>query len=449
MLRTDAWGRCAVPETRRLASQPRILVVASDDVRAAELCEGLDELGWRTVTARDSESARAALNDLPLEAAIIDGASPVVDVATLKAAARPRSLPVLWFGPGGEAADLAMTRPPHPAQAVLRIEQLVRGAIAEEEFDLRRQSLADLGLDLPKVQADGAPLRVLVAGQPDRRFLGLSNALAEAGVETVAAPTPYTAFDYLHESAFDAAVLWGGEDHAPALSIASGMKRNTRLYHIPLMLYLRGSGDISLTDVFNRGFSDVAAADTDETETARRIIALGRTYRRHLEIRRALDAGRESGAMEATTGLFGRDLFAAHLKRIAEGAKDRRRPLSVCVLRVAESNAVAAARQGGWLDRALPQIGAMVSRLVRVEDTPARLASEVFALALPATRGPAARLAAERIAAVIACTAFDAGPDKPPFVVEFQVGVAEVSEGQTPAAALERASQNLQEASRA
>ncbi|MBN8528298.1 MAG: GGDEF domain-containing protein, partial [Caulobacterales bacterium] len=68
---------------------------------------------------------------------------------------------------------------------------------------------------------------------------------------------------------------------------------------------------------------------------------------------------------------------------------------------------------------------------------------EVFALALPATPGPAARLAAERIAAVIGCTAFDAGPDRSPFVVEFDVGVAELGTEESPAALLERASTDL------
>ena len=52
----------------------------------------------------------------------------------------------------------------------------------------------------------------------------------ELGAEVVAAPTPYTAFDYLHERAFDGAVLWGDRSHAPALAIAAGMRRNTRLY---------------------------------------------------------------------------------------------------------------------------------------------------------------------------------------------------------------------------
>ena len=147
--------------------------------------------------------------------------------------------------------------------------------------------------------------------------------------------------------------------------------------------------------------------------------------------------------MDATTGLFTPELFAAHLARVADASRARRRPLSVCVLRVRENEAVTWARQGGWLDRALPQIGAMVSRLVRVEDTPARLANEVFALALPATRGEAARLAAERIAAVIGCTAFDAGPDRSPFVAEFDVGAAEMRPGESAGALLERASADL------
>ncbi len=401
------------------------------------------------MTARTVVAACAALADLRPEAAIIDAAHPdfVGLAATLQNAAGARRLPVIALGPeahtDGSGVDLAMSIPPHPAQAALRLEQLVRAAIAEEEFRLRQATFAAHGASLSAVDLDPAPLRILVAGAADHRFIALSNAMAAAGAEIVAAPTPYTAFDYLHESAFDAAVLWGAPDHAPALSIAAGMKRNTRLYHIPLALYLRAAGEINLGELYNRGFADVAAADTPEPETAERVLALARTHRRHQAVRKALEAARGSGLMDGATGLFTRELFAAHLARLAEGARSRRRPLSVCVLRVAENDALASARAGGWLDRAMPQIGAMVSRLVRVEDTAARLAPEVFALALPATPGPAARLAAERIVAVIGCTAFDAGPDRSPFVVEFDLGSAEVQPGESPASVLERASADL------
>ena len=56
-------------------------------------------------------------------------------------------------------------------------------------------------------------------------------------------------------------------------------------------------------------------------------------------------------------GLFTRDLFAAHLVRLAAASRVRNRPMSVAVLRVADRPEVIAARASGWLDRAIPQIG--------------------------------------------------------------------------------------------
>lgn len=439
-----------------MGSNPRVLVIAETDGPVVELCSGLDALGWRTMTARSGAAAITALTDLTLEVAIIDAGHPEIGALpeALRLAAGARRLPIIALGPrvaalaDGAPFDLIMARTPHPAQAALRLDQLVRAAIVEEEFRLRLTTFALHGAVLDPGLPDPSPVRVLIAGAPDHRFIALSNTLQAEGAEVVAAPTPYTAFDYLHETPFDAAVLWGAPDHAPALSIASGMKRNTRLYHIPLALYLRSEGEINLSELYNRGFSEVASADTPEPEAAGRVLALARTHRRHMAIRKALEAARGAGIMDPSTGLFSRNLFASHLGRVAEAATARRRPLSVCVLRLTDSEALTLARNGGWLDRAMPQIGSMVSRLVRVEDTAARLAPEVFALALPATPGPAARLAAERIAAVIGCTAFDAGTDRSPFVVEFSVGVAELMPGESAASVLERASSDLQ-ASRA
>ena len=50
----------------------RILIVARDDARAGPLSEGLDKLGWRTITARGPYAALAALGDLNIEAVIVD-----------------------------------------------------------------------------------------------------------------------------------------------------------------------------------------------------------------------------------------------------------------------------------------------------------------------------------------------------------------------------------------
>jgi two-component system cell cycle response regulator PopA len=431
-----------------LSIQARILIVARDDALAGPLAEGLDRLGWRTITARGPYAAMAALGDLAIEAAIVDVASgghEALQLARrLKAACAPRRLPVIAIGDpdpqlDSYAFDLTLAPPLHPAQAVLRLESLVRMAVAEEEFELRLETFAERGrrLDLPEPNAE--PYRILAVGEPAPQFLALSNALTRSGADVVGAFTAFTAFDYLHERAFDSVVLWAGDNSAEALSIAAGMRRNTRLYHIPALLYLRGESYVTTSEAFHRGVSDVASPETAETETAKRVIELARSYRRQTAIRRALEKARSSGLMDAATGLFTRDLFAGHLVRLAQASRTRNRPMSVCVLRVADRPEVTAARGGGWLDRAIPQIGSMIGRLVRAEDTAARLGPEVFALALPATPLSAGRSAAERIAAVIACTAFEAGEGRTPFTVDFDIGIAQLEPGENAARALERA----------
>ena len=437
-----------------MAIHARILIVARDDERAGSLAEGLDRLGWRTVTARGPFAAIAALGDLQIEAAIVDligvGHEGLTFARRLKAACAPRRLPVIAIAdPDPQIAsagfDLTLAPPLHPAQAIMRLESLVRMAVAEEEFELRLETFAERGRRLELPEAEGGALRVLCIGEPAPQFLALSNALARYEAQVVGAFTSYTAFDYLHERTFDAVVIWAGDNPNEALSIIAGMRRNTRLYHIPALLYQRGAPDVSAADAFEKGVTDVASPQVSENDTAKRVLELARAFRRQSAIRRALERAKSSGLMDAATGLFTRDLFAAHLMRLAAAARARNRPLAVCVLKVAERPEVTVARAGGWLDRAIPQIGAMIGRLVRAEDTAARLGPEVFALALPATSLPAARLTAERIAAVIACTAFEAGPERQPFVAEFDIGVAEVIPGESAAKALETAAMQASE----
>ena len=109
----------------------RILILARDDRLAGPLAEGLDRLGWRTVTARGPYAAIAALGDLQIEAAIVDLASygdEALGMARrLKASCGSRRLPVIAVGepnPDLEtwSFDLTLAPPLHPAQAALRLE---------------------------------------------------------------------------------------------------------------------------------------------------------------------------------------------------------------------------------------------------------------------------------------------------------------------------------------
>ena len=249
----------------------RVLILARDDSLAEPLAEGLDRLGWRTITARGVQAGVAALDDLQIDAAIIDIASygeAAEELARqVKEASGARRLPILAIGqpqPGSATSvyDLTLAAPLHPAQAAFRLETLVRTATAREELELRTATFAERGATLDPGQPGDAPWRVLAVGEPAPRFLALSNALTQHGAAVVGAFTAYTAFDYLHEQPFEAVVLWGGDNEGEALSIAAGMRRNTRLYHIPAVLYLRPDGAATLSEVFHRGVSWVVTSDT-------------------------------------------------------------------------------------------------------------------------------------------------------------------------------------------
>ena len=83
-----------------LDSDPRLLVVAADDALIGPLCEGLDQLGWPTMTARTLNAAELVLSDLSVDAAVVDarGLDGQDAVARLRAAAAPRYLPILMVG---------------------------------------------------------------------------------------------------------------------------------------------------------------------------------------------------------------------------------------------------------------------------------------------------------------------------------------------------------------
>jgi len=425
----------------------RLLLLSRDDAWLKSLSDRIDRLGLRTLGATEPDAAEVALNDMPIEAVLISDTAAQLwpDIAArLRHAAWPRRVPVILMREDNDyhvpdGWDMVFTHDAHPQQIVLMIEHLVRECVAEEEFDTRSTTFNISADDIEKVDKLETPLAILSIGSPDPDFLALTHNLRGKKLEVVAALSSYSAFDYLHDRTFDAVLLWGGDQPSEQLAVAAGMRRNTRLYHTPVLLRLQQETELDLGDAYLRGVTDIANPKAPLAEITDRLERLARSHRRQLTIRKTLEAMRGHAEMDKPTGLFGRDLFAAHLAHLAQAATQRQRALSICVLKIAETPEVTQARQRKTLDRAVPQIGSMIARLIRAEDSAGRLSNDVFALALPATTEAAARAVGERISAVISCTAFQSGNGKAPYVVEFEVGSAQMRVGEPAAVALMRA----------
>lgn len=434
----------------------RTLVITHTGSEVWRAAADLDSQGFPTIFAETPAAGMAVASDLRIDAAIIDCDDPNIDpvmvASSIRAQCLTRLIPVLAIGPRERVmgvdlgpASGALVTPFHTSQISQRIRSLLRLSVIEREARLRMETFAERGatFNLPGLEIYDRPVEVLFVGDASPWFMMLNTALENAGARTVATFSSYTAFDYMHERDFDAVVLGAGAEPVRAFGVVAGMRRNTRHNHVPALL-LAEPGFDDYDGAYEREVNDILPFDTALEDVKARIFELAHDSRRRAALKTAFERGRAPGLMDAGTGLFTRDVFASHLLRLVRAARSEQQTLSIAAMRISESPDVARARQSGALDRAIPQIGSMLGRLVRAEDTAGRLSVEVFAMAFPSTPLVSARLTADRIASVIGCTAFDGGMEKPPFQVQFHAGVAELLPSETAEMFLSRALANLE-----
>jgi len=430
----------------------RVLLVTRARMARRDLIEGLPALGWTVAVVDRPSAAIDYATKHALESVIIDltksGPTALIEAAALgrqlKAAASPKSLMVIAMAAACpeqplEGLDHVMPAPIVPIQMASRLDALARLATAEDEIALRAETFAALSNSMPKSSVTAGPYRVLIMAEPAPQVLALYNELSGRGAEVSASFNHHAGFDSLSRTRPDAVVLRADPGLDKAMTLAAAVRRNSAHYHLPISLILTDEADPSPIEAMSKGMSDLIASDRSHAQIADQVLESARLFRRIDKAQATLVNSTRSELMDAATGLFTARLFASHVLGLNKSARRTHRPLSVCVLRVADRKDTAKARASGALDKAMPDLGNMVGRLVRGQDTVARLAPDVFALALPATNAARARLAADRVAAVIGCTQFPAGYNQPHFTVGFDIGVAELSAGETAGMALERA----------
>lgn len=433
----------------------RTLIVAKMGSDVWRASAELDDEGYPTISVESHASAIIAAQDLRIDAAVVDATiedlDPVVLCASIRAQCTPRLIPVLVIGPRdrvlgldlGPASSILIT-PAHPRQLLNRVKSLLRTTVIEREVKLRAETFLERGakFQVPGREIFNTPLKILFCGGASPAFMALSAALSSTGAEVTAAFTAYTAFDYLHEHDFDAVVLGTDQDTEQAYGIIAGIRRNSRHFHVPTLL-LAETGFADHDKAFERDFDDIIDAKAPVDDMRGRVLELARDSRQKTAMKQAFEDAKSSGLMDATTSLFTREIFATHLLRLVKSARAEEQPLSIVTMKLADSEVVKQARSDGSLEAAMPQIGTMIGRLLRTEDTAGRLSFDVFAMALPATPLLPARLAADRVTSVIDCTAFER-PDGSSFQVAFHIGVAELLPSENAERFLARAVTNME-----
>jgi two-component system cell cycle response regulator PopA len=430
---------CAIafaPRARNKASgnAMRIVLRCYDGRRARALREALDCAGLSVSALTGPAALRTAPGgeDLTLiDAQDIPAALALAQ--TLRDNGGP-SLAIVGLRAQGPSADESMgldawASPSAPGECLRRrLDSAFRDGVMAAECVERGRTAEALGLGGPAPANSNRPPAALFVGAPATVFLPLETAFAKCGGQLRASFTSFSAFDHLHDDAFDALVLHGGADASAALSLISALRRNARLYDMPTLLF---ADDAETRDAgIARGADETAPADGDCNAVALWLAEDVRRARRRRALVRALEC-----PVAEPDKAFG--FFSFHLAGQAQTHHDRGRPLSIGVLEISGGEN---AGSETWA-RGFGEIAMLSARLVRAADISTPIDARRIAFAFPCMGGEGARVAMQRVIEVCECTAFAAG-DGGCGPLSFAIRTAELSPGESGAGLLSRALQD-------
>lgn len=339
----------------------------------------------------------------------------------IKAGETTRSLPIIAVDLAGDETrrqglhspdiDDVLRGPLNELQVCARVNTLVRLTTMHEELVRRLSTSARYGVDAPVIA--GPPMSVedatvLVVGATES-FPVIERALSSRAA-LVGALTTATALDYLSRRNFDAVILDVDADAAPALDLCRAIRRNSRLFNIPVILL---SPLACLDDpgaVFAEGVSDVIAKPLDQCELEGRVAALIREMRFRDTLRAIYREARHMATSDGLTGLYSRGFLLEHLENVIADARKRKRELALAYLSISNLDRLNAEHGYIFADRVIRQVGEMMGFLVRGEDLTARYSGGTFCIILPDTSPDAAKVAIRRITSVVKST--ELSPDE-------------------------------------
>ena len=310
-------------------------------------------------------------------------------------------------------------------QVCHRIRSLIRLNTMHEELVRRLGTSAKYGVDAPPPadpprEIDNAT--ILVLGEPGE-FGMIETALASRAT-LVGALSAATAYDYLKRSPFDAVVVNAGTQIEPYLEFVRDVRRNSRLYNMPLVMLVEPHALEDTERLYGTGITDAIAKPCSAHELKIRLETLVRESRFRDSLKSIYAKARHFATCDALTGLYNRGFLLEHLATVIADADRTSQSVSIAaatIANMAEINAMLGYAGG---DRVIRQVGETIALLVRGEDLACRYSGSKFTIMLPDTAVENATHAVNRIKGVICNTEFAVEGHNHPIAVALHTGMA-------------------------
>jgi two-component system cell cycle response regulator PopA len=449
---TDGLAQPPLTESENLFRAPRVMIVTDGLPHITALETHLGRLGYKTqiclfdgvkLSATPKKSPAAIIIHLTEYESKAEGISRI-----LKQHYAPHLIPVLGVMRQSDPLkksvfDSLIVSPAHASQIANRVNSFIRLSAMETEIALRFETLEkDFGQPV-KLEDTGSstPFRVLFIGKASAAFMVVINALQTKNVEVVAAFTSFSAFDYLHDSDFDAVVMNALEQAEPALSISETMRRNARLYHVPT-LFLIDEPEFEFADkAYESGARDLIDIHSDANEISGRIIELANYHRLHTELKSGFDNLGGEYCLSETSHCYNRDFIDRHAERVVKNCHKSHKPVSFLTLKLLP-NCVEKPHLP-FIMAAIADIGKMLRNLVRMQDTVAHYNEDTYLLLFPDTNAHEAQIILDRLKALVDCTAYNSGNPGAALTMSLEASISEVERHESSMLAIGRAFSSL------
>ncbi|MEE9273629.1 MAG: hypothetical protein V3U57_10245 [Robiginitomaculum sp.] len=299
-----------------------------------------------------------------------------------------------------EQFDSILLQPIHADQIAMRANSLIRLSQMQREITLRLHTLSQNFNEVPPLPQLGDKHRfsILFIGKATPKFMVIINALQDKNVSVVAAFTSFTAFDYLYEKNFDAVVMNGLGTIELAYSITETMRKNAKLYHVPALLLVDKKTFDDCDTVYKVGMNDIIDTSVSLDEISARILEQANFHRTHKHLKHRFQTLGSVTVIDQETGLFNQHFFNAHMRRVSDVYSKLGKPVTLALIRFTSKTP-----QDKLTESAFKQIGSMIRNLVRMEDTPARLDANIFAIAFMGHTVAQLKPVHERLSSILKC----------------------------------------------
>jgi two-component system cell cycle response regulator PopA len=303
--------------------------------------------------------------------------------------------------------DEVIVGPLDAATALFRLEPLTRLVTMRNELTLRRLTVSRFDAQPDSDVAPPADAPVLILASDPKQAAALGRAADIIGAHTVFSDDAFQAERILAGEECGALVaIADRESRDGVLSLCHQLRKNARLFHLPVLLLADTELANAPIDAYAQGANLVVPIGIAPEALAAEIASHLQRQRRRRALRDRLIAAIPASLLDSTTGLVAESFLMKHLATLIDAHGPRRRPLSLVVFAIRNLDAATAQHGADAAKQLHGEVARWIQRLVRAEDTAARLSSDEFVVLLPNTDDADARSLMYRIDDVLTHTQF-------------------------------------------